>query len=297
MKAGLSAIRAYVGAAPGPVRGMALMLLATFLSAVMIGCARAVSAEIHPNEITFFRSIVGFLVFVPIFFRHGLEPLRTRRIGLHATRGVIHAAASLLFYLGVAMSPLAKVTALFFSAPLFAALLALLVLRETVHARRVAAIAAGFAGTLIVMRPGTGAFDAGAYVIVASAALWGLALAIIKALSRTESSLTMTLYMGIFMTPISLVAAVPYWQTPNLEQLAWLIAVGVLGGLDHWVLAQAYKEADMTAVLPLDFTRLLWTSLIGYLAFAEVPDAWTWIGGAVIFAAAAYLSVRETRRS
>ena len=286
-------VRERLNAAPGTLRGMGCMLVATLLSAGMVACARHVSKEIHPFEITFFRSLFGLLVFAPVFVRHGWAPLRTHRLHLHACRGVIHVTATMLFFLAVSMSPLAKMTAVFFSAPLFAGLLAILILRETAHARRIGAITAGFAGAIIVIHPGEGEVDVGALVMLVSAALWGFGLLVIKVLSRTESSLTTTVYMGFFMTPIALIAAVPYWETPNWTQFGWLAAVGCLGGVNHLFLAQAFKEADMTAVLPFDFTRLIWAAILGYLAFAEIPEVWTWLGGTLIFVSATYISVRE----
>ena len=279
----------------GTLRGMSCMLISTLLSAGMIACARYVSKDIHAFEITFFRSLFGLLVFAPVFMRHGWAPLRTKKLHLHACRGVIHVTATMLFFLAFTMSPLAKMTAVFFSAPLFAALLAIVILREVPHGCRIAAIFAGFTGALVVIHPGEGEVDVGALVMLASAALWGVGLMVIKVLSRTESSLTTTVYMGFFMTPIALVAALPYWQTPTWAQFGWLATVGCLGGLNHLFLAQAFKETDMTAVLPLDFTRLIWATLFGYFVFAEIPEIWTWLGGAVIFGAATYISVRESK--
>ncbi len=280
---------------PSTLRGMGCMLISTLLSAAMIACARWVSKDIHATEITFFRSLFGLLVFTPVFIRHGFAPLRTKRLPLHAVRGTVHVCATSLFFVAFSMSPLAKMTAVFFSAPLFAALLAIVILREVPHARRIAAIVAGFSGAILVIHPGAGVVDVGALVMLASAALWGFGLMVIKVLSRTESSLTTTLYMGVFMTPLSLLTALPYWQTPTWEQFGYLAAVGCLGGLNHLFLAQAFKEADMTAVLPFDFTRRIWAAIIGYVVFLEVPEIWTWLGGAVIFVSATYISIRESK--
>ena len=118
---------------------------------------------------------------------------------------------------------------------------------------------------------------------------------IIKILSRTESSLTITLYMGLFMAPLSLIPALFVWQWPGSQALMFLVLVGAFGGVGHLALAQAFKESDATAVLPYDFTRLIWASALGFLVFAEVPDLWTWIGGSVIFSSTVYIAFRETR--
>ena len=116
-----------------------------------------------------------------------------------------------------------------------------------------------------------------------------------KVLGRSESALTITLYTALVAIPITLVAAVPVWQTPSLEQIGWFTVIGVLGSLNHLCQAQALKEADVTAILPVGFTRLIWASVFGYLVFAEIPDPWTWVGGTMIFLSASYIAYRERR--
>ena len=118
---------------------------------------------------------------------------------------------------------------------------------------------------------------------------------LIKLLSRTESSLTMAAYMAVFLTPLSSIAAAFVWQWPSLEELGWFALMGGLGTLGHLCLGQAFREADTTVVLPVDFLRLIWSSLYGYLLFNEVPVLYVWVGGVVIFASTLYLAYREAR--
>ena len=228
-----------------------------------------------------------------IFFRHGTKLLRTRRIGLHFLRGALQSGQTLTFYVGVTLSPLAKVTAINFTAPLIATILAWFVLGETLRARRIAALAFGFAGTMVVIRPGFTDFDLGAVLVLCSASLWAVNMMISKVLARTDSSLTITLYTSLIALPITLIAALPVWQTPTPEQLLWLAVVAAFATTRHITFVQAFREADVTAVLPFDFTKLIWASVIGYVMFFETPDAWTWIGGIMIFAAVTYIAYRE----
>ena len=118
---------------------------------------------------------------------------------------------------------------------------------------------------------------------------------VIKVLSRSESSLIITVYMTLVAMPLALIAAVTVWQTPTLTQMAWLAAIGVLASLANLSVAQAFKDADLTAILPFDFTKLIWASAIGYLVFAEEPSPWTWVGGTIIFSAATYIAFRERK--
>jgi len=279
--------------APATLRGMAFMLVSAVASAALNATARHLSAELHPLEIVFFRSLFGFLIFVPVFVRSGFAPLRTRRLGLHVARGTVMSIVLLLFFTGLATTPLAKATALGYSSPLFATLLAAVVLGEAMRVRRVATIVVGFLGALLILRPGIVGLEAGPILVLLSSAISAVTMILVKLLSRTESALTTTIYMGVVTTPLTLIAAIPVWETPTLAQLGGLAFMGGLAGLIHFSVAQAFRESDMTAVLPVNYTSLLWAAIIGFLAFGEVPDIWTWIGGAIIVAAILHLAYRE----
>ena len=279
--------------APSPLRGMAYMLFCALSFTLMNAVIRHVSATLHPLEIAFFRSLFGLLVFAPLFMRYGFEPLRSRRSGMLLLRGGINVVSMTLFFVGVSLAPLAKVAALSFTAPLFATVLAVAILGEVIRGRRVAALVIGFTGTLIILRPGLGGMDMGAILVVASSLAFASALIVIKSLSRTESSTTIAIYAALVATPVTFLIALPVWEVPTWSELAWMAVIGTMGSLGHVLTAQAFKEADVTAVLPVDFTKLVWSAVIGYLVFAEVPDAWTWVGGTVIFSAVIYIAYRE----
>ena len=282
-------------ALPPVARGMSLMVVTTLCFTAMHTMARVMGEVLPPFEVAFFRNLFGLLALAPVFLRHGAAPLRTEKLGLHALRGAAQAGWMLAFFTGLTMIPLADVTALAFSAPLFGSLLAVVLLGELIRMRRVAALVLGFAGVLAVLRPGFEEVSAGALLIVAASVAWGLTITIIKVLAKTESSVTQTVYMGLFLTPITFVPALFVWEWPAPAHYPWLAAIGVCGTLGHIAFAQAVKLADSTAVLPLDFLRLIWASLIGFFLFAEVPDALSWLGGAVIFGSATYIAVRESR--
>jgi drug/metabolite transporter (DMT)-like permease len=195
--------------------------------------------------------------------------------------------------MGLGMAPLATVVALQFTTPLFSSVLAILLLGEALRARRVAAIAAGFVGTVIIIRPGFIALTTGPLIILASAFLWGAAMIIIKRLGQTESSITQTFYASLFMTPMALAAALPFWRMPSATTLFWLIGVGLCATAHNLCITQAFKEAEITAVAPIDFAKLLWISVYAVWIFDEQPDPWTWAGAAIIFGAATYMAARE----
>ena len=272
------------------------MVFATFSLSVMLGIIRHLSFELHPFVVVFFRSLFGLVILLPVILRAGLEPLRTRRTGLHGLRGFLQAGSMCVFFYGLSLTPLAKVAALNFTAPLFASVAAVLFLRESLGFHRTLALVVGFLGALVILRPGIGIFNVGAAMILLSSMIWGIVLICIKRLSTTESSVTITLYMMLYLTPLTFIAALFVWEWPTLIQLAWMVAVGCCGIVGHLCIAQALKDADTTAVMPFDFGRLIWASTIGFLFFAEIPDLWTIVGAVVIFSAAMYVAVRESRR-
>ena len=274
-------------------RGIVLMCLSTVAFAIMHGLVRFVSEVLPPFQIAFFRNIFGLAFLLPLLLRSRFQVLRTQRIGLHALRAVINIAAMLMFFTALSMSPLAKVTALSFTAPIFMAVLAVLVLGERFRIYRWLAIALGFAGMLIILRPGMVAIDTGALLVMGSAALWAVAMIIIKILSRTESSLTIVAYMGIFLGVFSVLPAMWVWQPFGLQTLGWMALIGLTGTVAQMSLSQALKETDPTALMPFDFLKLIWTALIGAWFFAEIPDIFTWVGAAVIFSSGLFIAWRE----
>ena len=280
---------------PAPLAGVLMMAAAAAAFSFMHAAIRHLSAEMHPFEIAFFRVFFGFVALAPVFLRQGWLPLKTSKIKLFAYRGALNACAMLMFFYSLSITPLATAAALGFTAPLFATLLAMLMLGEVVRLRRWTAILIGFAGTLVILRPGVADVGLGPMLVVASSVVWALALMLIKVLTRTESSVTITAYASIFLSPICLAVALPYWTWPGLEQLAWLAAIGVVGTIAQTAMNQSFKLADASAVLPVDFTKLIWASAIGFALFGETPDIWTWAGGGLIFASATYIGIRESR--
>ena len=194
------------------------------------------------------------------------------------------------------MVPLAQVSALAFSVPIFTALLAMFFLGERVRLRRWAAILFGFAGVIVAMLPDfweSGGVGLGSLMVVFSSFAWSIALIYIKVLSRTDSTITITTYMVLLMTPMSLIPAIAVWQWPALEMFGWLVAIGVLGTIGQLAVVQALREGETHVVMPIDFIKLIWAAGLGFLWFGEIPGPSIWAGGAMIFASTSYIAWRE----
>ena len=213
------------------VRGILLMCLSTVVFSIMHASVRFVSSDLPPFQIAFFRNLFGLAFLVPFLVGAGFAQLRARRLGLHAVRGLVNVCAMLMFFSSLAITPLATVTALSFTAPIFAAVLSFLVLRERFQIYRWAAIIAGFVGMLIILRPGFVSIEFGAVLAAGAAALWAVAMIIIKILSRTDSSVAIVAWMGIFLCAFSIGPALWVWQTPTPSNLGWLAFIGLCGSI------------------------------------------------------------------
>lgn len=281
---------------PANLRGIVYMVASTLGFAAMHVLIRHVADEVHPIQTAFFRNFFGLLVFLPLVMRQGFGFLHTRRIGMHSLRAGLNVVAMLCFFTALGLTPIARVTALSFSAPLFAAVLSVLILGERFRARRWAAIVLGFVGTIVILRPGMIPIDLGSVLVLAAAALWGVTMIVIKHLSRTETSLTITGYMNLLLSVLSLGPALYVWRTPSLEAWGWMVLIALLGTGAQIALAQSLKEAETTAVLPFDFLKLVWVSVAGAWLFAEIPDFFTWVGAFIVFASGLYIIYRERGR-
>jgi drug/metabolite transporter (DMT)-like permease len=163
------------------------------------------------------------------------------------------------------------------------------------HIRRWSAVCLGFVGAFIVLRPGFQQVTTGMLLVVGASVAGGMATVVVKRLSRTDSVVSIVAWMAIFLTVFSFVPALLVRTWPSWQQLFWLGLLGALGSAGHLSMTNALKLANTTTLMPLDFTRLLWASIIGYFASHEIPDAWTWIGGGIIIASASYLIFREAQ--
>ncbi len=270
-----------------------LMSVSAVGGVTMSACVREVSAELHPVVITFWRQFLGTLLLLPWLTWHGSEFFGTRRFGMHAVRSLISVGSMMCSFMSVSLIPLAQHTAISFLSPVFATLFAILFLAEKPRASRLAALGLGFAGMMTVVRPGPDFVGAGVLYTIAAALIWGAGLTVIRSLGRTESAFATTLWSSVLMSVFALPPALWLWSWPSASGWLWLAAIAGLGSLGQLALSQALVMAEAGAVAPTDFIKLVWAGILGYLAFGQVPDLWTWIGGAVIVSAGMILVLGE----
>ena len=276
-------------------KGALFMILSAASFAAAHAGVRELSNDIHPFATAFYRNIFGIILLSPWLVRNSFAALRTDHLKLHALRGGLNSGFMLGFFFALSLIPIAEATALNFTAPLFATLLAVVILKEQVGWRRWAALFIGFSSTLVILQPGVEVISVGAGLVLFASLSWAGSMIALKKLSNTESSLTSTIYLVLVLTPITFAVGFPYLSMPNIEQTVWLVEVAATSTIAQFFLSESLKQADATVVVPFDFSRLIWAAVFGFILFDEIPTVWVWLGGSLIFTSAVYITHRETR--
>ena len=270
-----------------------LAIGATFFGSFMGAGVKFLSDDLHPIIICFYRSLMGLILITPFVARNNFKALHTKNMRLQIFRASINIISMICWFSAIGMMHFEKATALGFTTPLFTTVLAVVVLGEVIRFHRTAALLLGFIGIIIIIRPGYVPFEFGTVLMLIASFSFSFVLIFVKKLSATDSSLTIIFYHLLYMTPVFFILSLFYWENINLYQLIVFTLMGASGLLSHWCLAQAFKMSDTTFVMPLQFTKLIWASLIGLFIFAEQPDIWTWVGGVIIFISVVYITYRE----
>ena len=268
-------------------------MIASFL--LQMVAVRELSANLGVFQILFLRSSISLALMLPVLAAHGTGLLRTGRIGTHFARNGVNFVAQAAWAYGVAMLPLAAVTALEFSTPLWVALLAALFLGERLSRHRVIAVVSGFAGVLVILRPGVEAVQLAALVVLASALFFATSNVIAKSLTRTEGTLTIVIWMQIMQLPIGFLACIWSWTDPTWGDAPWLLAIGCTGISAHYAMAKAFSLADATVAMPIDFLRLPLAAMVAYAVYREPLNVFVFLGAALMFAGN-FHSVWQERR-
>ena len=206
---------------PAPVRGALWMVVGAACFSLMLSTIKPVAQELHPFEIAFFRNLFAVAFMMPWLMRAGFGVLRTTKTGLFSLRALLALVSALAWYTAVPLLPLADVVAINFTAPLFGSIFAVLILREVVRLRRWSAMIIGFAGVLVILRPGFEELSTAAIILLVSNAIWGSQHIVLKVLSRTEKVNVIVCYHCLTLTPLTFIPALFVWRTPSLETLLW----------------------------------------------------------------------------
>ena len=272
-------------------------VLAAVSFAVMMTSVRHMDGKFDAFEIVFFRALIGVFIVIPLVTKSGLKALRTERMPMHIVRTLFALFAMATLYYSLAELAVAQAIALTFLIPLFTTIAAGTVLGERVGIHRWSATLVGFAGAMVIIRPGFVEVSGPVLLVVLSSALYAGAWSSVKILTRTDSAAVTVFWMNVLMVPLTAIPLFWVWVTPSVEDILPLLIMALSGWSAHFCQARAFESSDASAVMPFDFLRLPLGALFGYLLFAEFIDAWTWTGAVIIFLAGYYITRREALRN
>ena len=277
---------------PSSLFAISLMIISGLFFVLMHSAVKYLSKEVHIFEIAFFRCALVIFVLAPIIFQQGKKIFKTKQPKVQFLRITTNSVAMLCFFYGISSTPLAQLTTLGFTVPIFATILAVIFMKEKIRLRRTTALIVGFIGTIIVMRPDI-SIELGALLIIFSSFLWSICLIFIKKLTQTDSAVTISLYFGIGMIPATFALAFPVLEMIDLRQFIILIFIAITGTLAQTIMNSALEKGELALLLPFDFLRLIWSVLIGYALFSEEPTITLWLGGFLIIGSTSYIAWRE----
>ena len=275
------------------------MIVALFMFTLMGICIRLSAEHLPVIEVVFFRNFLAVLILLPLVARVGFGSLQMHRPKLFFVRAAVNAVGMFCGFTALTLIPLAQMTALSFTTPLFVTIGAVLFLGEIIRARRIAAICVGFFGTLIILQPGVVDVTAGSFLALVHALTIALASLIVKVLTRSDSQHAIVTWMVVMQAPLALIPSLWVWKWPDLLTWGLLWGMALSGTIAHLCFTRAFSLVHITSLQPLEFIKLPFAVILAWVVFAEWPGVWTFVGGAVIFASTVYITRREaaTRRS
>jgi drug/metabolite transporter (DMT)-like permease len=254
--------------------------IASFLAMSVAG--RATTAELNVFQVLELRSVIGFLILLPLVLTSGgFAAMRTQRPLAHIARNVVHYSGQAAWLYALTLIPLAVLISIEFTTPIWTAILAVTFLGERLSRPKLGAVVLGLIGVVVIVRPGVGSVDPGHLVVLGAAVCFGISLVLVKSLTRTDSVVRIIFWMLIIQSAVGLIPALYVWRTLSLELWPWILLIAFTGMSSHFCMARALTYADATVISPMDFLRVPLSALVGWLLYQEQIDAFT-AGGALL---------------
>lgn len=278
---------------PRPTRAIFWMIVTGVLFVAVTATVKHSAQDLPAAESAFLRYILGIVFLLPM-----LKPLRDahltqRQKKLFWIRGFAHSLAIILWFHAMTRITIAEVTAMNYMTPIYITIGAALFLRERLASRRLFAIAAGFLGALIILRPGFRELTDGHFAMIGAAMLFAVSYLTAKRMADEVSPVVVVAMLSITVTICLLPFAVAVWETPTVQQVFWMFVVATFATAGHYTMTLAFSEAPVSVTQPVVFLQLVWSVLTGAIFFAEPADGWVILGGAVIVAATTFIAIRE----
>ncbi len=279
-----------------PLRGLIWVVLAMALLAGLGACAKYISEHgIHPLQVVFFRNLFCVLLMLPVLHWRGASLMRSDQIELYGLRVGISLISMAAWFNALALMPFSQLTAISFLSPLFGTLGAVLLLGEVVRGRRWTALAVGFAGAMIILRPGAETLGVGQVLALIAALTSGLIAPMVKQLTARDDPDKIVFITNLMLTPVSLIPALFVWRWPSSDLWPVIIGMGFLAWVGHIALVRGYASTDSSLAQTFEFSRLPFAVAISWMIFGETTDLWSWVGASIIFGSAFYVTRREAQ--
>ena len=274
--------------------GILLMLAAMTVVPLMDGVAKHLSAAYPVVQVVWARYFFHLAILLPVvLWRHGVDALVLRRPALQIVRGGFLLGSTIFFFAAIALMPIADALALVFVAPLMVTALSPLVLKEQVGIRRWAAVSVGFVGVMVIVRPGFSTFHWGMVLALSAGATYALYSLATRKLSGSAPPLVTLAYTAL-LGALCMSAVVPFfWIPPDPTGLAWMILLGLIAAGAHFLIIKAFEHAEASLLAPLGYGEIFMATVVGYFAFGDFPDPWTWLGITIVIGSGVYVSLRE----
>ena len=271
--------------------GLYYTLISVICASIMVIIVKVLSETINIYSILFYRGFFGFILVTFLLIKIKTNQLYTKKIHVHFLRGAINAAALFFWFNALVLSPLAEVSAIGNSAPIFATLLAILLLKEKIFFKRILAIILGFIGVLMIVKPGNLQIEIGYYYALIAAVLWGFLVIFLKNLSKTENFFSVIFYFQLFLFVFFGIFFYKEIEVINQNNFFWLLAMALFGNLSQLFYFQALKYKDVTFVTPFEYLRFVIITILAIIFFNENPTLSTYLGSLVIFVGILIISV------
>lgn len=276
----------------------AILLLVTAMSLVplMDGIAKYLSDSYPVSQVVWARYFFHLVILLPLVaWRHGRHGLIPQKPGVQVLRSAFLLLSTIFFFAAIALIPLADAIALVFVSPLIVTAFSPLVLGEHVGLRRWSAVLVGFVGALIVFRPGLGALQWGSLLALCAGSTYAFYVLMTRKLSGSAPPLVTLFYTALLGAAV-MSAVMPFtWVQPGARDLALMVTMGAIAASGHFLIIKAFEKAPASLLAPYGYSEIVMATIVGYVAFGDFPDHWTWVGIAVIVCSGIYISLRERR--
>jgi drug/metabolite transporter (DMT)-like permease len=281
-----------------PLRGIVLVLISTIFLSSSDTMAKYLAFRLSAVEIGWLRYLTFMLIMCPavLLATSPRRALHSVRPDLQILRGMTLVGSSLLFISALRFLPIAEATTTSFVSPIFVTVLSIVFLRESVGVRRWVATLTGLIGVIIVVRPGTSAFQPAALLAIISALCWACSLVTTRKIGGRDSAVTTMAYSAVSGFLLLSIMLPFFWAIPTVHELVISTCLGIAATSGHWLVVLAYRYGDASVLAPFSYTQPIWATILGYAVFGDVPDAWTFVGAAIIIASGLYTAHRERIR-